>query len=132
KGWFGLCEVAMSVQIWYRWFATGYRTSLSKARTDPPRYALSGITLYASPLWNRVTDTTPFFKGSITLPIICWILVTICEAIANASIPASGCDAWLDLPSTVMTKISDAAEIGPSVICTSPTGTVDHKCKPST
>ena len=73
-------------------------TSRRKDRTPPARYAVSGITLKASPAWLIVTETTARRRGStfrdtsVCKPSTTWDAATI------GSMPLCGQAPWVPRP----------------------------------
>ena len=86
----------------------------------PRSTTLSGMTFQVSPPWICVTLTTALSSGWVLrLAIVCSPL-TICAAATTGSTPRCGIAACAPRPFTVISKMSNAAIIGPDWIANLP------------
>mmetsp|Transcript_22687 Transcript_22687/g.68004 ORF Transcript_22687/g.68004 Transcript_22687/m.68004 type:complete len:346 (-) Transcript_22687:9-1046(-) len=88
------------------------------------------MTLYASPAWNMVTETTADDSGSVSRAAMAWSAVTTCDAATMGSTTWCGMAAWPPTPDTIMSKSSVAASIGPGRPPMDPNGKNGHWWKP--
>ena len=86
-----------------------------EGRTVPPITALSGITLYALPLWKPHTLTTTESSGSTLRETMLRKPEMISAPTMMGSTVSCGMAPWPPLPCTVISKLSADAWIGPGV-----------------
>ena len=97
-------------------------TSIENARTVPPKRAVWGMTLYASPACSLVTDTTAVSVGGTLRDTTDWIAPTMCAATTTGSTLDSGRAPCAPTPSISNVEERPAGHHRPDLTANLPTG----------